>query len=316
MLLDERATIRPVQTEGLRRSYTRDEVLRLLGIGEGVLAKWEESGFVAPAREYSFRDLVALKTLRQLHRNRIRVERIRLILASLRARLRDVANPLAELKIYTDGRKVAVQVDGGKMEALSGQLLLDFDRTEIRRMLAFPAQPAQQTRAQEHAAREREAEQWFERGVEAEHSGMSIDRAVAAYQKAIEIDPDQAAALVNLGTIHYHQRDWQQAEDCYRRALRARPHYALAHFNLGNLYDETGEWHKALEQYLAALEDQPDYPDAHYNIALLHQTHGEPLKAVRHWRAYLKLDPNGYWAGIARRELSKLREKAVLRGSH
>jgi DNA-binding transcriptional MerR regulator len=167
MLLDERATIRPVQTEGLRRSYTRDEVLRLLGIGEGVLAKWEESGFVAPAREYSFRDLVALKTLRQLHRNRIRVERIRLILASLRARLRDVADPLAELKIYTDGRKVAVQVDGGKMEALSGQLLLDFDRTEIRRMLAFPAQPAQQTRAQEHAAREREAEQWFERVVEA-----------------------------------------------------------------------------------------------------------------------------------------------------
>ena len=289
--------------------------MRLLGIGEGVLANWEASGFIAPAREYGFRDLVALKTLRQLRHRHIGVARIRLILYSLRSRLTHIADPLAELKIFTDGRKVAVQVDGGKMEALSGQLLLDFDRDELRRMLAFPSRPAEQTEQLERAARTLEAETWFERGVEAERSGISIDRAMAAYQKALEIDPEQASALVNLGTIYYNQRDWPRAEDCYCRALLAKPSYALAHFNLGNLYDETGQWHKALEQYLAALDDQPDYPDAHYNIALLHQTHGEPLKAVRHWRAYLKADPNGYWAGIARRELAKLRDKAVVQGS-
>jgi len=289
--------------------------LRLLGIGESVIVQWEESGLIPRASEYGFRDLVALKTLRQLRRNHIRVDRMRLILAALRTRLSHIADPLAELKIFTDGRRVAVQVDGGKMEALSGQLLLDFDRDEIRRMLAFPSLPAEQTHASEQAARALEAETWFERGVEAERSGLSIDRAIAAYQKAINIDPNQAAALVNLGTIHYNQRDWPQAEDCYLRALQARPAYALAHFNLGNLYDEIGEWHKALEQYLAALDDQPDYPDAHYNIALLHQSHGETLKAVRHWRAYLKSDPNGYWAGIARRELAKLREKTVVQYS-
>jgi tetratricopeptide (TPR) repeat protein len=289
--------------------------LRLLGIAEGVLAKWEEFGFIAPALEYGFQDLVALKTLRKLRRNRISAERIRLILASLRSRLSHVSDPLAELKIFTDGRRVAVQVDGGKMEALSGQLLLDFDRDEIRRMLEFPSRPAEQTQANERAARARDAETWFERGVEAERAGISIDRAVAAYQKALEIDPEQASALVNLGTIYYNQHDWPKAEDCYNRALTVRPSYALAHFNLGNLYDEIGEWHRALEQYLAALDDQPDYPDAHYNIALLHQTHGEPLKAVRHWHAYLKADPNGYWAGIARRELAKLRDKTVVRNS-
>jgi len=313
--MDPRATIRPVQAEGIRRSYTRDEVLRLLGIGESVLAQWEESGFVLRASEYGFRDLVALKSLRQLRRRHIRVDRIRLILASLRSRLTHIADPLAELKIFTDGRKVAVQTDGGKMEAISGQLLLDFDRDEIRRMLSFPSHPAEQTHASEQAARALEAESWFERGVEAERSGLSIDRAISAYQKAIEIDPTQASSLVNLGTIYYNQRDWENAKECYLRALQSRPVYALAHFNLGNLYDEIGEWHKALEQYLAALDDQPDYPDAHYNIALLHQTHGETLKAVRHWRAYLKSDPNGYWAGIARRELAKLREKTVVQYS-
>jgi len=304
-----------VQADGPRRSYSREEVLRLLNLSEGVLVRWEECGFIAPALEYGFRDLVALKTLRELRRNRFRVERIRMILASLRARLSHVKDPLTELKIFSDGRRVGVQVDGRKMEALSGQLLLDFDREEIRRMLEFPSRPAEATEAREQASRSNEAESWFEKGVEAEQTGISIDRAVAAYEKAIELDPGQASALVNLGTIHYNQQDWPKAEDCYRRALKVRPDYALAHFNLGNLYDETGQWHKALEQYLAALAAQPDYPDAHYNIALLHQSHGEPLKAVRHWRAYLKADPNGYWAAIARRELTKLRDKSVVEGA-
>jgi tetratricopeptide (TPR) repeat protein len=305
----------PVQAESLSRLFTRDQVLRLLGVNESVLVRWEEQGFVQPAREYGFRELVALRTLRELRRSRIRVERIRLILAALRSRLRDVDDPLADLKIFTDGRRVSVQVGSGKMEPLSGQLLLDFDRAEIRRMLEFPASRPAQTQARELAARAQEAEAWFEKGVAAEQSGLAVERAVEAYQRAIEIDPSQASALVNLGTIHYNQRDWAKAEDCYRRALHARPDYALAHFNLGNLYDETGHWHKALEQYLAALAAQPDYPDAHYNIALLHQTHGEPLKAVRHWRAYLKADPHGHWAAIARRELTRLREAAVVHGS-
>lgn len=304
-----------MQAESLSRSYTREQVLRLLGVKENVLVRWEEQGFVTAARQYGFRELVALRTLRELRRNRIRVERIRLILAALRSRLRDVDDPLADLKIFIDGRKVAVQAGGGKMEPLSGQLLLDFDCAEIRRMLEFPASRPAETHAREKAARAREAESWFEKGVEAEQSGMSVERAVAAYQKALEIDPAQASALLNLGTIHYHQQDWTKAEDCYRRSLQARPGYALAHFNLGNLYDETGQWHKALEQYLAALAAQPDYPDAHYNIALLHQTHGEPLKAVRHWRAYLKADPHGHWAAIARRELARLRESTVVNGS-
>jgi hypothetical protein len=38
------------------------------------------------------------------------------------------------------------------------------------------------------------------------------------------------------------------------------------------------------------------------------------MKAVQHWMAYLKLDPSSEWAIIARRELDKLRDAAVVRG--
>ena len=40
---------------------------------------------------------------------------------------------------------------------------------------------------------------------------------------------------------------------------------------------------------------------------------GDPLKAVRHWKAYLKLDRTSSWAEIARKQLERLRESAIVR---
>jgi tetratricopeptide (TPR) repeat protein len=308
------ATIGGVADPAAKTGFTRLEVCRLLSIAESVLEDWERHGFIARRTEYGFQEMVALKTLRELRRNRYRPERIRLIIESLRDRLRHIRNPLSELKIYTDGRRLAVQVDGRRMEPLTGQLLLDFDREEIKRLLQFPGRAAEDEAARALAARRFEADRWFERGLELEQSGSAPERAIAAYEKAVQADPDHAAALVNLGTLYFHLQDWTRAEQCYRKAMAVNADYPLAHFNLGNLHEERGDWPHALECYLGALRCDPGYADAHYNLALLYQNHGEPLKAVKHWRAYLKIDPNGYWAAIARRELALARAETVVPG--
>jgi tetratricopeptide (TPR) repeat protein len=298
-----------------KASYTRDEVCRLLGIRESVLEDWEENGLVPRAELYAFKDLVALKTLRQLRARRMPVARIRLILDSLRARLRHIADPLQELKIFTDGRRLAVQVDGKRMEPLTGQLLLDFDQEEIRRLLEFPSKRAERTLQLEMEKRMREAEQWFERGVEMEQTGAPPEQVIAAYEKAIERDPDAPAPHVNLGTVYFHMQRWKEAEQHYRAAIAARPDYPLAWFNLGNLYDELRDSGRALECYLKALAIDPGFADAHYNAALIYQSRNDTLNAVRHWQQYLRLDPSGYWAGIARRELARLKEEALVQGT-
>jgi tetratricopeptide (TPR) repeat protein len=117
-----------------------------------------------------------------------------------------------------------------------------------------------------------------------------------------------------LGTVHFHAREWHEAERNYRKAIQVDPNYALAHFNLGNLYDERGEREQALTHYLAALRIHAGYADAHYNVALLYQSMGQPLKAVRHWKLYLKLDGNSSWAAIARRELARLKASTIVPG--
>jgi tetratricopeptide (TPR) repeat protein len=286
--------------------YTRGEARRLLGLSERRLKSWEEKKLVAPSENYGFRELLALRTLVKLREDRVPVSQIRRALDALRG----IDHPLTELKLYADGKNIRVELDGKAMEA-SGQLLLNFEEAELRRLVEFPAK----NRVSEERDRRMTAERWFQRGLDLEQSGAPHEEVIGAYQKAIELDPKSAGALVNLGTIYFNARKWAEAERHYRQALEVDPGYALAHFDLANLYDERGDRSKAQHHYEAALQASPNYADAHYNLALLFQGSNQPMKAVQHWRAYLKLDPSSHWSNIARRELAKLREATVVPGS-
>jgi tetratricopeptide (TPR) repeat protein len=294
-----------------KQAYSRKETRRLLSINERQLKSWEQQKLIPPSVSYGFRELIALRSLVQLRKAQVPGLQIRRALSALAEKLRDITDPLVQLKLYADAGKIHVEVDGKAMEAESGQLLLDFDKVELKRLLEF--------RVKDNVAIERqrraEAERWFQRGLELEQSGASAEDVVEAYEKALELDGKSAGALVNLGTLHFNSRRWKDAEKYYSLAIDADPDYALAHFDLANLYDERGDRNKALEHYNTALRLSPNYADAHYNLALLYQGSNQGMKAVRHWTAYLKLDPSSQWANIARRELAKLRRAAVLPGA-
>jgi tetratricopeptide (TPR) repeat protein len=288
--------------------YTRDEVRRLLGITERQLRGWEKQRLVPRLDEFAWPDLVALSSLKKLLATRVSTVRVRRVVEALRTKLADADNPFRDVKIFREGHTLAVVIEGHMMEPVTGQLLLDFDCRALAGLLAFPGarQAADATR--------REAEQWFEKGLELEQIGAPPEDIVAAYRRALDLDPRSAGALVNLGTVYYHLKDWAQAERCYKQAIEVDPAYALAYFNLGNLYEEIGRRSLAAVQYLAALRISPQYADVHYNLALLMQAEGDIMTAVRHWKAYLKLDGSSSWADIARAELEKLRSAAVVVG--
>ena len=297
-----------------QQAYSREDVRRQLGVSKRQLESWEKQNLLSSGGSFSFSDILALRTLVGLRKSNVSAVQIRKAVHAVRKHFREFENPLTELKIYSQGKKIEVQFAGNKkMEAISGQLILNFDQAEISKLLSFPGQAEESEAARKMKSR-REAEHWFEKGLDLEQTGAPVEEVIAAYQKAAEIDPTSAGALVNLGTVYFNARDWRQAEQYYRKAVEVDPEYALAHFNLGNLYDERGDRPGALNHYLAAIRIHPRYADAHYNIALLYQSLGQPLKAVRHWRAYLTLDPGSAWAAIARRELAKIKEAAILRG--
>lgn len=294
--------------DGPKHEYSRAHVRRVMGLSERQLRSWERQGFIASSTQFSFSDLIALKTLQKLRESRIPCSQIGRALLALKKKLAHVERPLSELKIVCDGKKITVQIAGNKMEAVSGQLLFDFDAAELTALKSFPAQSVPR-----RATVEKEAEAWFEKGLALEETGAPPEQAIEAYERSVELNPYAAGALVNLGTICYRKRKFAEAETYYRKAIEVDAQYPLAHFNLGNLYDEQGNSARAQEYYAEALRLNPNYADAHFNLALVAERKGEAMRAVHHWKAYLKLDNSSSWAAIARRQLEKLR-KATLVG--
>ena len=259
--------------------------------------------------------MLKLKRLVRLREEKANPRLLKRALDSLEDYIKDSPELSEDVQVYTEGRRVRIQIGKQKLEATSGQLLFDFAEEEISKLLQLPGAQQNATQVAAKLRDKLEADRWFEHALELEQQGAEYEEIIKAYQKAAELDPQSAGAEVNLGTVFFNGHAWHDAEEHYKKALEIDPEYALAHFNLGNLYDEQGDQAAALEHYREALRIHPNYADAHYNMALLHQSRHDVMGALRHWRAYLKLDPTSTWAQIARRELSKLQAATVVHGT-
>ncbi len=296
-------------------AFTRKEVCRLLKIEARQLKSWERQRLIPELPHYKFRDLLKLKSLIRLFDGGANPRLVKQALHSLEDYLKDSPDLREDVQVYKEGRRVLIQIGKQKLEAVSGQLLFDFAEEEISKLLQLPGTQSNARKIEEKLRDKLEADRWFEHALELEQQGAQYEEIIAAYQKAADLDPNSAGALVNLGTVFFNGHAWAEAEQHYKRALEIDPDYALAHFNLGNLYDEQNDPENALTHYHEALRLHPNYADAHYNLALLYQGLRDIMGALRHWRAYLKLDPTSTWAQIARRELKKLESVTVVRGS-
>ena len=291
-----------VEAERASETYSRAEIRRILGINENSLRAWERVGLTEPRDDYSFADLISLKTLQSLRENQIPAKRIREAMQQLRTRLANVSRPLDELKIVSDGRRIAVELPGEKMEALTGQMLFNFEAERLRPVSTLERRDREQ---QPKSSAEGE-EYWFQYALELERSGAPPHQIIEIYRKVLDYNPQAAGALVNIGTLHYRQGLLQLAEQSYKEAIHAYPEYALAYYNLGNVCEETSRLEEASEHYEAALRYRSDYADAHYNLALVHERRERYLDAARHWQLYLELDPTSPWASVARRKRERL----------
>lgn len=279
----------------------------MLAVTGRQLASWRRQGLVAGKETFAFADLIALRALRELQANRVPARTIGRAIHSLKSKLEEVEYPLAELKIVSDGKTITVRVAGQRMEALTGQLLFDFEAADLDNLKAFPKAPQSGK-----ISGKRQSDFWFQKGLDLEETGAPPEQCTEAYQKAIEFNPAAAGAMVNLGTIYYHLRRFDESERQYCQAIQVDPNYSLAHFNLGNLYHEQGELDLAHQHYSRAIELNPNYGDAHYNLALLHEKRNDFMQAVRHWAAYLKIDSSSSWAQVARRQLERLRKVTIV----
>ena len=127
-----------------------------------------------------------------------------------------------------------------------------------------------------------------------------MEKAAAAYRKALVIDPDLVPAIVNLANIHYAHDELIEAQALYERAIGLDPDCFEAHFNLGNILHDLGRYREALASYRAAVALNPSYADAHFYLAVTLEKTAQSSEAKVHWKAYKDLAPHGEWIELAR----------------
>lgn len=94
------------------------------------------------------------------------------------------------------------------------------------------------------------------------------DRARAAYEMALDVDPGCYKALVGLGITYRKRGDFENAEAYYLRALELKSGYAELHASLGALYYFQGQTERALQALEHAIKLDATCALAHANYAL------------------------------------------------
>lgn len=159
------------------------------------------------------------------------------------------------------------------------------------------------------------AYEWYSKGV-AHLEAFEYDDAIAAFEKAIAIDPDYAHALHKLGVASDVRGFWDQALNAYQKALGVwqregeESNLAATYNNIGVIYRKKGDNDRAMEYYQKSLEtrkrigDQKGMATTYYNMHLIFKQQGETQKAIDYLEKSVEIE-----CRIGHPDCAKHREK-------
>ncbi len=166
------------------------------------------------------------------------------------------------------------------------------------------------------------------------------EKALAEFEKALALDPNNAEALLNIGAIHQGQGKSELAEHFAQRALQVDPSSigALAQLaelrrdegeldeairlfaealaiddsqpflllGFGDVLQRAGRFEAAVQAFQSVLELEPDSFKARYNLGVTYANMGRVDEAVAIYEEALELDPKNTEAPAARNNLGAI----------
>jgi tetratricopeptide (TPR) repeat protein len=163
------------------------------------------------------------------------------------------------------------------------------------------AQPTPQTRMPGITQDEQQALHYFLEGARLDEGDTpNQEGAIAAYRRALVLDPELVPALVNLANLLYARDQLIEAQALYERAIALDRDCFEAHFNLGNVHHDLGRYGEAKISYEHAVRLNPVYADAQFYLAVTLEKLGRSQDARTHWREYQRLAPAGQWVALAK----------------
>jgi tetratricopeptide (TPR) repeat protein len=116
--------------------------------------------------------------------------------------------------------------------------------------------------------------------------------AIEYYHRSLQANPNNAIAYLNLGVSHFARGETAEARRAWAQDTMLNPYEPLAQFNLGNRALEDKDYRRAIALYARALQAAPGLAEAHFNLARAHlflEEYGPARRALQHG---LEFDPS------------------------
>ena len=132
---------------------------------------------------------------------------------------------------------------------------------------------------------------FFHIGVQFAKLGQK-EEARAYYEKALELNPEDARVYNNLALFAEEEGAYDRALEWYRTALEHAPDFALARSNFGDLLGRLGKHEQAITAFERAIEDEPERAEYVYNLGVQLAAAGETDAAIAAYERAAAMTPD------------------------
>ena len=136
----------------------------------------------------------------------------------------------------------------------------------------------------------------------------SIEAAIEAFIRAMELKPDYAEAYNNLGLAYSKRGQNEESVKYFQKALELDPQMGEVYNNLGFLFHTTSHYDRAVEMFNRSLQTGADQAIAFTNLGNSFYQLKQNDKAVAAWKKALEIDPLNE---TARRGLAMFQQEPV-----
>lgn len=131
-------------------------------------------------------------------------------------------------------------------------------------------------------------------------------RSIAAYEKAIALQPNNEHLYIALGNQWDKAGQHDNAVNAYQQAIQVNPQNAVVHYNLGTLFQIKGQYRESISAYEKALKIDPTFGDSIYGLAVSQEKLDRYRDALTNYESYAAL-PTGAYQSQARARIAVLK---------
>ncbi len=117
-----------------------------------------------------------------------------------------------------------------------------------------------------------------------------LEKTIEFFEKAIEVEPDNASAWYNKGTALGKLGKLDEAIKAFDKAIEIEPDIASAWNNKSTALGKLGKLDEAIKALDKAIEIEPDNASAWYNHACVYSMMGKKEKALSDLKKAIDLD--------------------------